>query len=268
MPQETIIRIEGFDRLTEIDQDISFDNFTIRFAENSCIISYLNNYLLLNNYQLEWILSMLEMFFQYPIINNVLLIRSNFSISDFNTLVQNFLFFKTRYDNPVVRNTDDYNTKIIPYLYAIEWHHKAHKVFDIWATFSFLSLLTALDALNGNNERTVGRDFKALIRKYNSAITQAQAQRLYKLYRCKIVQQGIQLPHDVTHRTLERNEDGVPPRQVTEIFSNENGSIQTRQSQMNQNIVGDITYNYLYKIVSNCLIGYLADYVSENGGLT
>ena len=267
MPQETIIRIDGFDRLTDIDQSITFGNFSINFVDNNCIISYPDNYLFLNKYQFDWILSMLEMFFKYPIIDSSIIIRDSCSITDLNTIVQNFLFFKSRYDSTTIKNTAEYNNKIIPFLYSIEWYHKSHKVFNVWATLSFLSLLTSIDALNGNNRR-VGRDFKALIRRYNSTVTQAQAQRLYKLYRCKIVHQGIQLPHDVTHRTLERNEDGVPPRQVTEIFAGENGTIQTRQSQMNQNIVGDITYNHLYKIASNCLIGFLTDYASENGGST
>ena len=267
MPQETMIRIDGFDRITDIDRTISFDNFTVRFNDNNCIISCPDNYSFLDKYQLEWIFSMLEMFFQYPIINNVLLVRGNHSISDFNELVQNFLLFKRRYDDPTVRNTEDYNNKIIPFLHAINWYHKAHKVYDIWATLSFLSLLTSIDALNGNND-AVGRDFKSLIKRYNPTVTRVQAQRLYKLYRCKIVHQGVELPHDVTRRTLERNEDIVSARQVTEISADENGAIQTRQSQMNQSIVGDITYNQLYKIVSNCLIGFLADYVTEHGGAT
>lgn len=268
MPQETIIRIDGFDNLTDTDQIISFDNFDIRFEDENCKISYPDNYLFLNEYQLEWIFSMLEMFFQYPIINNTMLVRNNRSISDFNELVQNFLFFKTRYDDPSVRNTDDYNNKIIPFLYAINWYHKAHKVFDICPTLSFLSLLTTIDALNGDNEGTIGRDFKALIRRHNSSITEAQSQRLYKIYRCKIVHQGRQLQHDVFHRTLERNEDFVTDRMITEIFADENGTLQTRQSQMNRDIVGDITYNLLYKIVSNCLKGFLRCYVCEHQNTT
>lgn len=263
MPQEIRIRIDGFDRLTDIDQSITFDNFTITFENNNCIISYPNNYLFLNKYQLEWILSLLEMFFKYPIINSVIIVRNGYSITNFNTIIQNFLFFKSRYDSSTIRNTPEYNDKILPFLYSIEWYHKAHQVFDICPTLSFLSLLTAIDALNGDNEGTVGIDFKAIIRRYNPGLTEAQAQKLYKSYRCNIVHQGEQLRHDVFHRTLERDVDFVMDRAGTEIFTDEQGNIQTRQSQMNQDILGDITYNYLYKLVANCLVGYLSDYVTE-----
>lgn len=263
MPQQTTLRVDGFERLTNTRQTINFDNFSIIFQDNNCTISYPDNHLFFNQYQLEWIFSMLEMFFQYPIIDSVIIVRNSYSITDFNTIIQNFLFFKSRYDSPAIRNTSEYNDKILPFLYSIEWYHKAHRVFDICPTLSFLSLLTAIDALNGDNERTVGIDFRDIIRRYNPSLTETQAQKLYKSYRCNIVHQGEQLRHDVFYRTLERDLDFVIDRTGTEIFTDEQGNIQTRHSQMNQDILGDITYNYLYKIVANCLVGYLSDYVTE-----
>ncbi len=262
MTEQTIIRISGFDNLSDLNQTIIFGVFNIRFENNNCLIIYPDNHSWLNNYQLEWIISLMETFFKYPIINEIV-VRNPSSLNDFSELLRKFHFFESRYDDTTNRDTDDYQNKVLPFIYALSWFHKAHKVFSIDPTLSFLSLLTSLDALNGDNEGTVGEDFKNLIMRYNTQITPLQTQRLYKIYRCKIVHQGKELQHDIFHRTLERDMDFVTRRLITEIFRDNHGEIRTREGQMNQDIVGDITYNYLYKIVSNCLIGYLDDYFNS-----
>ena len=86
MTEQTIIRISGFENLSDLNQTTIFGAFNIRFENNNCLIIYPDNYLLLNNYQLEWIISLMEMFFKYPIINEIV-IRNPSSLNDFSILL-------------------------------------------------------------------------------------------------------------------------------------------------------------------------------------
>lgn len=264
MPQTINIPVEGFNRLRDTNQTINFDEFSITFRENNCSIlcTHQEGIFFLNKHKYDWILSLLEIFFKHPIIEERLKIRNDSSVNDFRILVDNFLFLKQRYD--LSTKKWEYQKEIRPFLNSLAWFHKAHKVIDTDSTISFLSLITALDALNGEKKpKQAGKKFKDLIIKYNPLITQNKIQKLWDEYRCSIIHEGEELRgYDVGRYSLEHDFDFVPPRQGTGIFVDQNGNLTAQERvEMNQGIIGDLTYNGLYKIVSNCLIGYLLDYV-------
>lgn len=268
MTEITNLKIENFENLKGIGIDINFEYFIIKFSNNICQISYPDRHLFLNQYQLDWIFSLLEIFLQYPLIDTNVKVRSSVSVDVLRKIISDFLFLKHRYDDPALQSLPEYNDEIMPFIYALSWFHKAHKVFRIDPTLSFLSLLTALDALNGNNSGSAGADFKCLVRLHNPQITKVQVERLYKKYRCKIVHNGKELGHDIFHLTLERDEDFVTEKMMTEIFTDGQGNLRSKEiksdnEKSNKEIIGDITYNGLYKIVANCLRGYLSEYVKE-----